>query len=94
MWPNDPQGDVNKGMPELDLLVGIASFGNGTECEGGDPSVYMRAARFLPWIRAVIEVTFCGVPANVLLRDTCTCDTHLGGICNFVNPWMKTMIVS
>ncbi|XP_037971890.2 LOW QUALITY PROTEIN: collagenase [Plutella xylostella] len=34
------------------VLVGVASFGLGSGCQRGDPSVYSRVTAFLPWIRA------------------------------------------
>ena len=37
--PHAPNGDIKAGKPELDLIVGITSFGEPS-CNGEDPGVY------------------------------------------------------
>ena len=52
--PNAPNGDINAGKPELDLVVGITSFGK--QCRLQDPSVYASVGHHWDTISKIIKV--------------------------------------
>ena len=47
-----PKGDIGKGMPRFDILVGISSFvEEGVKCGAGKkPGVYTRMSSFREWV--------------------------------------------
>eukprot|EP00803_Ostreobium_quekettii_P008724 evm.model.scf_765.5 EVM.evm.TU.scf_765.5 scf_765:37605-38477(+) len=49
-----PGGDLRAGMASKDLLAGIVSFGNGSNCEIHMSGVYTRVASFREWIDAML----------------------------------------
>lgn len=51
--PSSPGDDLARGKPELDLIVGVTSFGT-TYCDADRPGVYTKIASFAFWIEMVI----------------------------------------
>ena len=58
LLPFAPGSDVSSGQPELDVLLGIISFGDGrSDCGMSKlPSVYTNVGSFLDWIRDTMDV--------------------------------------
>ena len=52
--PDSEDGDITKGRPEKDQIVGINSYGK-RECDGGRPDMYTNVAHFLDWIWGTVE---------------------------------------
>ena len=52
--PDSVAGDITRGRPEKDQIVGINSFGRG-ECNGQMPDVYTKVPYFLDWIWGTVE---------------------------------------
>ena len=53
-----PYGQLEDGKPQLDMIVGITSFGyagdDADACSGDEPAVYTRVDYFLDWIERTI----------------------------------------
>ena len=50
-----PDDDIRNGIPSLDFVIGIVSFGP-KECGQSDrPGVYTRVSSFFPWITSVMK---------------------------------------
>ena len=53
----EPDGRIENGFPDLDILVGIISFGEATDCGASElPGVYTRVSSFLEWLEGTIKV--------------------------------------
>ena len=55
---DSPDADYKDGKPELDLIYGIISFGDGVCGNGTRAGVYTYIGYFQKWILSVIEVRF------------------------------------
>ena len=56
LQPFAPRNDPSAGQPELDILVGITSFGDIKCGLSVLPSVYTDVGSFLDWIQDTIDV--------------------------------------
>eukprot|EP00803_Ostreobium_quekettii_P007939 evm.model.scf_1414.3 EVM.evm.TU.scf_1414.3 scf_1414:19293-20354(+) len=54
LLPYAPGGNVSAGMATEDLLAGIVSFGNGSNCRIHASGVYTRVPSFREWIDAMM----------------------------------------
>ena len=56
LQPDAPNGDLKDGRPDLDLLVGITSYGLGS-CTDADLNlgIYTNVGHFSEWIQSVIS---------------------------------------
>lgn len=60
----EPDGKIEEGFPDLDIVVGITSFGEDKDCGESDlPGVYTRISSFTDWI----ERTTLGMDAPGLM---------------------------
>ena len=55
MRMDSPKGRLSHGKPQLDALIGIASFGLITCQEQNTPAVYTRVSAFWDWIEATMN---------------------------------------
>lgn len=54
MIPDWPKKEIRKGLPNLDLIVGVPSYGSDV-CDGTLPAVYTNTGFFLEWIKDHLE---------------------------------------
>lgn len=61
LQPFAPGGNLSAGQPNLDVILGVTSFGDSlSKCgESQLPSVFTRVGSFLDWIRGKIDVRLC-----------------------------------
>ncbi|CAD7698941.1 unnamed protein product [Ostreobium quekettii] len=77
---NAPGSNTSNGRPQLDILVGITSFGE-KDCEtGSKPGVYAQVAAFHLWIEEIIETDGAAAkvtptPAATLIEATPSAST-------------------
>lgn len=51
--PDKPNGNVSAGLPQLDLIVGVASFGSEA-CDTAVPGLYTKISYAWEWISEII----------------------------------------
>lgn len=58
--PDAPGDDIEKGRPELhlDVLVGIFSFGENSQCQKEKPVVFTRISAVKDWMQNLFKVCF------------------------------------
>ena len=56
LQPDAPDGELKAGRPDLDLLVGITSYGLGS-CENSTLGIYTHVGHYSEWIQSVISNT-------------------------------------
>ncbi|CAD7704695.1 unnamed protein product, partial [Ostreobium quekettii] len=88
-----PDGDIEKGIPSIDKVVGVTSFGEKLACgESGIPAVYTRVTSFAEWIEAIIEQESEHLLVSVIPPKMEPLGTSAMGMQSIYYIWHKTNV--